>query len=129
MEFWFAEARLEIVLALARLFGRAKATADFSAAVRVALAVGGGMVRDWRLDLGWMDGVFVTVPVPVLVCLLCCWIGLGREAGPLMVLPLARLRPLRMVTVAGMLLASVGPVLGDDLGGVLTGAGSLDFAV
>lgn len=43
---------------------------------------------------------------------------------------MARLRLLRTVTVAGMLDGSVvGPALGDDLGGVLMGAGSLDLAV
>jgi hypothetical protein len=57
-------------------------------------------------------------------------VGSGREAWPLIVLPLARLRALRRVTVAGILvLSGVGPALGDNFGGVLTGAGSLDLAV
>lgn len=110
--------------------GRAKGWLDFSvmAAPRVGVAFGGGMVRVWRLDFGWMDGVPLVVLGPF------CWVGVGarsgREAAPLMVLLMVRLRLLRTVTVAGMLVPDIGrPVLGDDLGGVLAGAGNLDFAV
>lgn len=127
--FGFTEARLEMVLAEARLVGRTKGWLDLSVvAPRVGVAVGGGMVRDWRLGFDWMEGV----PLPVVGPFSRVGVGArsGREAAPLMVLSLVRLRLLRTVTVAGMLVPSIGgPVLGDDLGGVLVGAGNLDFAV
>ena len=54
----------------------------------------------------------------------------GSDSGPLIMLPVGRLRLLRTVTVAGMLVLRVaGPIRGEDLGGVLTGPGSLDLAV
>ena len=114
----FAEARLEVVEALARLPGRTKGVWDLSTVVcvcvcvwtRVGVEAGGGMVKDWRLGLGLTDGVGVLVLALVLFVVLFCLSACrltepGRESEPLIVLPLACLRLLRIVTVAGMLLA------------------------
>ncbi len=84
-----------MVLAEARLLGRAKEGWGLSD-WRVGVAVGGGMVKDWQVALGWTDAVLV------LVWLACVCVGSGREPAPWIVLPLARLRLLRTVTVAGM---------------------------
>jgi hypothetical protein len=110
------------MLAEARLLGRAKEGAGGLSGlgfVRVGVAVGGPMdvVRDWRLGLAFMERVLVLVVS-------------GSDSGPLIVLPLGRLRLLRTVTDAGMFVLSIiGPDRGDDRGGVLTGPGSLDLAV
>ncbi len=72
------------------------------------MAVGGGMVRDWRLGLSLTDGADVLVLLLFVMpfCLPGCrLLESGSVSEPLMVLPLARLRLLRMVTVAGILLA------------------------
>ena len=114
------------MLAEARLLGRAKGPVNLSAA-RVGVAAGGGIVSVWRLGLGLRDGVLVLIMVPA--CVSCSLVGSRRESEPLIALPRTRLRLLRRVTVAGMLLARVEPVLGEDLGDVCAGAGSLDFAV
>jgi len=74
----------------------------------------GRPVRDWRLDFGrCREGV----------------IGASSESCPLNMLPVGFLRPLRMVTEAGMWLLRADPLLGDPLGGVSIGAGSFDLAL
>ena len=115
-------ARVDTALVGARLLGRPDEAVEGLSGlgfVRVGVAVGGpmDMVRDWRLGLVFKEGVLALVVS-------------GRDSGPLIVLPVGRLRLLRTVTVAGMfVLIVLGPDRGDDLGGVLTGPGSLDLAV
>lgn len=75
-----------------------------------------GRPKDCRLDLGrWKDGVF----------------GASSGSCPLKILPVACVfrRPLRIVTDAGIWLPRAEPLLGDPLGGVSMGAGSLDLAL
>lgn len=77
-----------------------------------------------------MDGVLGLTMLSGPLSWFCCSVESGRELGPLIVLPLARLRLPRTVTVEGIwVVASDGPVLGEALDGVSTGAGNLDFAV
>lgn len=95
-KYGFAEARLEMVDALARLPGRMKGVWDLSVVWvwgRVGVEVGGGMVRDWRLGFSLTDGEGVLAVAVALVpfCLLsvllfcfstCCLTESGRESEP-----------------------------------------------